>query len=65
MATLSSDLIWEVTRGNSSTLVKRKQAGGVQFSKDPLNLRNQYSRKVGIHDAFGKECLLIDCSMRV
>ncbi|KAF2652120.1 ribosomal protein L28e [Lophiostoma macrostomum CBS 122681] len=45
MATLSSDLIWEVTRGNSSTLVKRKQAGGVQFSKDPLNLRNQYSRK--------------------
>lgn len=32
--------------GNSSTLVKRKQAGGVQFSRDKLNLRNQYRRKV-------------------
>jgi large subunit ribosomal protein L28e len=45
MATLSSDLIWELTRGTSSTLVKRKQAGGVSFSRDPFNLRNQYSRK--------------------
>ncbi|KAF2181893.1 ribosomal protein L28e [Zopfia rhizophila CBS 207.26] len=45
MATLSSDLIWEITRGSSSTLVKRKQGGGVQFSRDPLNLRNQYRRK--------------------
>lgn len=34
------------TGGNSSTLVKRKQAGGVSFSRDPLNLKNQYNRKV-------------------
>lgn len=47
MATLSSDLIWEVTKQQgSSTLVKRAQSGGVSFSRDPLNLRNQYSRKV-------------------
>ncbi|KAF2272744.1 ribosomal protein L28e [Westerdykella ornata] len=45
MATVSSDLIWEITRNTSSNLVKRKQAGGVSFSRDPLNLRNQYSRK--------------------
>ncbi|KAF2114867.1 60S ribosomal protein-like protein L28 [Lophiotrema nucula] len=45
MATLSADLIWEVTRGNSSTLVKRKQAGGQQFSRDRLNVKNRYSRK--------------------
>jgi large subunit ribosomal protein L28e len=25
--------------------VKRKQAGGVQFSRDPLNLLNKHSRK--------------------
>jgi hypothetical protein len=30
--------------GHSATLVKR--ANGVQFSRDPLNLRNIYSRKV-------------------
>jgi hypothetical protein len=30
--------------GHSATLVKR--ANGVQFSRDPLNLRNVYSRKV-------------------
>ncbi|KAF2261151.1 ribosomal protein L28e [Lojkania enalia] len=42
---ISSDLIWEITRGHSSTLVKRKQAGGQQFSRDRLNLRNLYRRK--------------------
>ncbi|OCL10031.1 ribosomal protein L28e [Glonium stellatum] len=42
---ISSDLIWEITRGHSSTLVKRKGAGGVQFSRDPLNLKNKYTRK--------------------
>jgi large subunit ribosomal protein L28e len=41
--TISHDLAWEVTKGRSSTLVKR--ANGVQFSRDPLNLRNVYSRK--------------------
>lgn len=42
-ATISHDLAWTITKGNSSTLVKR--ANGVQFSRDPLNLRNVYSRK--------------------
>ncbi|KAF2093910.1 ribosomal protein L28e [Rhizodiscina lignyota] len=41
----SPDLIWEITRKRSAMLVKRKQAGGVQFSKDPLNLTNIHSRK--------------------
>ncbi|KAF2490365.1 60S ribosomal protein-like protein L28, partial [Lophium mytilinum] len=57
MATnISSDLIWEVTRGHSAYLVKRKGAGGVQFSRDPLNLKNQYRRKyegVANDQAFG------------
>ena len=30
---------------NNSFLVKRKQAGGVQFSRDPMNLVNKHSRK--------------------
>ncbi|EME43047.1 hypothetical protein DOTSEDRAFT_35388 [Dothistroma septosporum NZE10] len=42
---ISNDLIWEITRGNNAFLVKRKQAGGVQFSRDPLNLVNKHSRK--------------------
>ncbi|KAF2841579.1 ribosomal protein L28e [Patellaria atrata CBS 101060] len=42
---ISYDLIWEITRQNSSYLVKRKQAGGVQFSRDPLNLTNKHSKK--------------------
>ena len=47
MATFSSDLLWEITKfQGSSTLVKRAQSGGVSFSRDPLNLRNTYSRKV-------------------
>ncbi|CAK4019286.1 60S ribosomal L28e [Lecanosticta acicola] len=42
---ISNDLIWEVTRNNNSFLVKRKQAGGVQFSRDPYNLTNKHARK--------------------
>ncbi|KAH6622071.1 ribosomal L28e protein family-domain-containing protein [Boeremia exigua] len=42
-ATISHDLAWTITKGHSATLVKR--ANGVQFSRDPLNLRNIYSRK--------------------
>ncbi|KAF1822662.1 ribosomal protein L28e [Dissoconium aciculare CBS 342.82] len=42
---LSDDLIWEVTRSQNAFLVKRKGAGGVQFSRDPLNLLNKHSRK--------------------
>lgn len=34
-------LIWYAT----AYLAKRKQAGGVQFSRDPLNLLNKHSRK--------------------
>lgn len=59
MATFSSDLLWEITKQQgSATLVKRAQSGGLQFSRDPLNLRNQYSRKVRLdpptkHTAIG------------
>ncbi|KAF3769666.1 ribosomal protein L28e [Cryphonectria parasitica EP155] len=42
---VSSDLVWEIVRHNNSFLVKRKQAGGVQFSRDPFNLLNKHSRK--------------------
>ncbi len=34
------------TGPNNAYLVKRKTAGGVQFSRDPLNLMNKHSRKV-------------------
>jgi large subunit ribosomal protein L28e len=30
---------------NNAFLVKRKQAGGVQLSRDPMNLANKHSRK--------------------
>ncbi|KAI4140033.1 MAG: hypothetical protein L6R39_005985 [Caloplaca ligustica] len=59
-ANVSSDLIWEVCRPNNAYLVKRKSAGGSQFSRDPLNLMNKHSRKydgfvnhkaVGVHTA--------------
>ncbi|KAK4985780.1 hypothetical protein LTR50_005738 [Elasticomyces elasticus] len=42
---ISSDLLWECVRGNNAFLVKRRQAGGVQFSRDFLNLTNKHSRK--------------------
>lgn len=42
---VSSDLIWEITRSQNAFLVKRKTSGGYQFSRDPLNLVNQQSRK--------------------
>ncbi|KAI9859366.1 MAG: hypothetical protein M1813_006703 [Trichoglossum hirsutum] len=45
MSNVSSDLIWEVSRNNNSYLVKRRTGGGVQFSRDPLNLLNKHSRK--------------------
>ncbi|CAN8097471.1 unnamed protein product [Discula destructiva] len=41
---VSSDLVWEIVRNNNSFLVKRKQSGGVQFSRDPLNLLNKNTR---------------------
>ncbi|KAK6349725.1 hypothetical protein TWF696_006004 [Orbilia brochopaga] len=40
-----ADLLWEITRNNTSFLVKRKTAGGIKLSRDPLNLRNVHSRK--------------------
>ncbi|CAF9911852.1 MAG: hypothetical protein HETSPECPRED_000466 [Heterodermia speciosa] len=42
---VSADLIWECCRQNNSYLVKRKTAGGLQFSRDPYNLTNKHSRK--------------------
>lgn len=35
---------WD-TGKNNAYLVKRKQAGGIQFSRDPFNLTNKHSRK--------------------
>ena len=37
------------TGKNNSYLVKRKTAGGAQFSKDPMNLMNKHTRKVSRH----------------
>ncbi|EAA33690.1 hypothetical protein GE21DRAFT_4187 [Neurospora crassa] len=45
LSNVSADLIWEITRSHNSFLVKRKSGGGVQFSRDPLNLTNKHSRK--------------------
>ncbi|KUI60767.1 putative 60S ribosomal protein L28e [Cytospora mali] len=45
LSNVSSDLIWEIVRNNNSFLVKRNEAGGVQLSRDPLNLANKNSRK--------------------
>ncbi|KAM5353781.1 hypothetical protein ACJ41O_000431 [Fusarium nematophilum] len=42
---ISSDLIWEIVRNNNSFSAKSKKNGGVQFSRDPLNLTNTTSRK--------------------
>ncbi|TKA28935.1 hypothetical protein B0A50_03346 [Salinomyces thailandicus] len=42
---ISPDLVWECCRNQNAFLCKRKQAGGVQFSRDPLNLVNKHSRK--------------------
>lgn len=42
---VSSDLIWEIVRNNNSFYAKSKKNGGVQFSRDPLNLTNKVSRK--------------------
>ncbi|KAF2484658.1 ribosomal L28e protein family-domain-containing protein [Neohortaea acidophila] len=42
---ISQDLIWEVVRHRNAYLVKRKTGGGVQFSRDPMNLTNKHSRK--------------------
>ncbi|TKA82431.1 hypothetical protein B0A49_00030 [Cryomyces minteri] len=42
---ISADLIWEITCPYNAFLIKRKQAGGVQFSRDFLNLTNKHSRK--------------------
>ncbi|KAL8952896.1 MAG: hypothetical protein Q9222_001222 [Ikaeria aurantiellina] len=35
----------ELLGPNNAYLVKRKSAGGSQFSRDPLNLVNKHSRK--------------------
>ncbi|KLU87899.1 ribosomal protein L28e [Magnaporthiopsis poae ATCC 64411] len=45
MSNVSADLIWEVVRSQNAFLEKRKTGGGIQFSRDPLNLTNKHSRK--------------------
>ncbi|PHH49347.1 putative 60S ribosomal protein L28e [Ceratocystis fimbriata CBS 114723] len=45
MSNVSYDLIWEVARNQNSFLVKRKTNGGVQLSRDPMNLTNVHSKK--------------------
>ncbi|KAF2418918.1 ribosomal protein L28e [Tothia fuscella] len=44
---IPADLLWQITRNYSALTVKRRPAtaGGVQFSRDPLNLTNKHSRK--------------------
>ena len=58
-------IAWFGTGKNNSYLCKRKQAGGVQFSRDPLNLTNKHSRKhagfvnekaIGIHPDSNTVC---------
>ncbi|KPM37105.1 hypothetical protein AK830_g9464 [Neonectria ditissima] len=50
---ISQDLIWEIVRTNNSFFAKSKKNGGVQFSRDPLNLTNKASRKVRTKDPLG------------
>ncbi|KAL5604689.1 hypothetical protein BROUX41_001960 [Berkeleyomyces rouxiae] len=45
MSNVSYDLVWEVARNQNSYLVKRKTNGGIQLSRDPLNLTNVHSKK--------------------
>ncbi|KEY67307.1 hypothetical protein S40285_00464 [Stachybotrys chlorohalonatus IBT 40285] len=42
---ISQDLVWEIVRHNHAFLVKSKRNGGIQFSRDPLNLTNINTRK--------------------
>ncbi|OLL27014.1 putative 60S ribosomal protein L28e [Neolecta irregularis DAH-3] len=42
---VSHDLVWQCIRNNSSFIVKRKDAGQVVFSREPLNLLNKHSFK--------------------
>jgi len=44
-AHIPSPLLWEITRNRSALTVKRRTGGGVEFSRDPLNLTNRHSRK--------------------
>ncbi|KAL6921355.1 hypothetical protein ACHAPO_004939 [Fusarium lateritium] len=45
LSNISQDLIWEIVRDNNCFSAKSKKNGGVQFSRDPLNLTNKSSRK--------------------
>ncbi|KAK2848528.1 hypothetical protein FQN49_005631 [Arthroderma sp. PD_2] len=42
---VSDDLVWGIARSQNAYLVKQSTGGGVQFSRDPLNLVNKHSRK--------------------
>ena len=43
--TSSNQYVCVCTGHNNAYLVKRKSGGGVQFSRDPMNLTNVHSRK--------------------
>ncbi|KAG5947837.1 hypothetical protein E4U60_002614 [Claviceps pazoutovae] len=45
LSNMSSDLVWEIVRNSHCFLSKSNSNGGVQFSRDPLNLTNKNSRK--------------------
>ncbi|KAK9466600.1 ribosomal L28e/Mak16 [Lipomyces arxii] len=45
MSSISYDLVWELTRSNSAYIVKRKTAGGSQFSRESFSLTNKYGYK--------------------
>ncbi|KAK9455789.1 ribosomal L28e/Mak16 [Dipodascopsis uninucleata] len=45
MSSISNDLIWEITRDQSSFIVKRKTQGGLQLSRDPFALTGKHSPK--------------------
>ncbi|KAK4961064.1 hypothetical protein LTR10_001554 [Elasticomyces elasticus] len=42
---ISPDIVYACTRSRNAFLVKRNNTGGLQFSRDPLNLTNKHSRK--------------------
>lgn len=46
---VSSDLLWAITRNNSSYIVKRGPVKDqIIFTREPLSLTNQHTRKVYI-----------------
>jgi len=69
MSNYSPDLFWELTRNNSSFIVKRGSGSSrVVFSKEPMNLTNKHTRKqsglvnekaIGVQPAAGGGVVLV------